>query len=516
MNKKILIPIIVLVSICVVVAALLGATNLLTKDKIAENALKKEQAALFEVLPAETDGFETLNLSGLPSTVKTVYKGKSGAGYVISLATTSQYSEGDMAFVVGLDNGGNIVSVKILGYYETKDFGKESYPQSFVGKTSGDYQSIPTVSGVTYSSKAFKDAMGDAFVAFAIAKGDKVEEPLPEEPEVQEPTPEEPVVEVLPKTDSEIKAIFEDMAKTGLDLVDITPSDSGALKRIYKDKGGKGYFAYVVTSTQYVKVESEGAVYIDVNGDIADLRLLTWTVGHGVDYTKEYVESFKNKDVWHSDRINLVSEATGTSEHFRDAIFSAVRVATYDMPRTEKKILDLAAEMIQNEKGFEKILLSKDAPSTVKALYKETSGLGYVAYLVTSTQYVARESETIIFVDRFGEIANIKVINWTVGHGIDYTEEFVNSFIGMTKEDFEANTELDKLNKTKYGIQLVSGATGTAEHLADSVRDAMTVIPEPQVPVWRIVAIVLLVLLVASSVVLLVLMKKMRRAPYEK
>ena len=86
----------------------------------------------------------------------------------------------------------------------------------------------------------------------------------------------------------------------------------------------------------------------------------------------------------------------------------------------------------------------------------------------------------------------------------------------MTKEDFEANTELDKLNKTKYGIQLVSGATGTAEHLADSVRDAMTVIPEPQVPVWRIVAIVLLVLLVASSVVLLVLMKKMRRAPYEK
>ena len=108
------------------------------------------------------------------------------------------------------------------------------------------------------------------------------------------------------------------------------------------------------------------------------------------------------------------------------------------MPRTEEKILSLAGELVQNEKGFEKISLPDGADSVVKAIYKETSGKGYVAYLVTSTQWVARETETLVYVDRFGKISDIKVLTWTVGHGIDYTEDFTGAFIGMSKADFAA------------------------------------------------------------------------------
>lgn len=514
-DKKTLMPIIVLVSICVIVAALLGAVNMLTAPKIAEDALKAEQAALFDVLPEEKDGFELINnIEGLPKTVKAVYKSESGVGFVVSLATTSQYSSGDLAFVMGVDNDGKIAGIKINSYLESKDFGKETYPASFAGKTLSDYNSVGAVSGVTYSSDAFKSAIGDGFVAIALANGEKVEKP---ESAPETSVPEQKPEAELPKTDSEILALFEEMAASKLTLKDINSGADDTVKRLYTDEGGKGYFAYIVTSTQWVPVETEGAIYIDNNGDIKDIRLLTWTVGHGVDYTKAFVESFKNKDNWHSESIALVSEATGTSVNFKNAVFAAVKAVTDVMPRTEEKILSLAGELVQNEKGFEKISLPDGADSVVKAIYKETSGKGYVAYLVTSTQWVARETETLVYVDRFGKISDIKVLTWTVGHGIDYTEDFTGAFIGMSKADFDGGVDItvEENKKYKYGIELVSGATGTAEHLADAVKEAFEVMPEPSVPVWRIVGIASALLLITAFIGIMIFTRK-RRAPYEK
>ena len=504
MNKKNLMPIAVLVSICVIVAALLGAVNMLTSSKIAENALKKEQAALFEVLPAEEEGFEKLDgLENLPSTVTAVYKAKGGTGFVISLATSTSYSSGDMLIVVGIGSDGNISGIKLNSYNESKDFGKQTYPENYVGKNIGDYNSVALVSGVTFSSTAFKSAIGDAFVAVGVATGETVEKPKDEAPETSVPGEEEEPEEKLPKTDEQIKALFEEMAGASLTLTDMTPAGKGTVKRLYKDEGGKGYFAYVVTSTQWVPVESEGAVYINADGDIADIRLLTWTVGHGVNYTEEYVSSFLNKDIWHEDGIVLVSEATGTSNNFKNAVFSALKTVTDAMPRTEKKILELAGELIQNEKGFEKVTLDESVSPTVKAVYKETSGKGYIAYLVTSTQWVARESETLVFFDSFGRIKDIEILTWTVGHGVDYDEAFVSSFIGAeSKEDLA-------------DVALVSAATGTSEHLRDAVAAAFDAVPAPAFPVWRAVGIAAILVLVAAFVTVFVFNRK-RRAPYEK
>ena len=500
LDKKTLMPIIVLVSICVAVAALLGAVNMLTAPKIEENALKAEQEALFEVMTAEKDGFEEQkDLEGLPSTVKAVYKAKGGSGYVVSLATTSSYSSGDMTFVMGVDNDGKIVGIKLNSYFESKDFGKQTYPEKFVGKELSDYNGVAAVSGVTYSSNAFKSAIGDAFVAVGIAKGETVEKPS-DAPEAS--VPEEEPEEVLPRTESQITDLFAGMVNRPLALQNITPEGKSAVKRIYKELGsGKGYFAYVLTSTEWVPVETEGIVYINENGDVENIKLLTWTVGHNVDFTEEYINSFNGKDLWHEDGVVLVSEATRTAENFRNAIFEAVKIATDDMPRTETKILELAGELIQNEKGFEKIEVSKNAPDTVKAIYRETSGKGYIAYLVTSTKWVPRETETLVFIDSFGEIKNIKILTWTVGHGVDYTKDFVDDFIGKTAEDIS-------------DVEIVTAATGTSDHLIDAVKAALAEVT-PAVPGWRIAAIIILIALIGAFVTLLVFNRK-RRAPYEK
>ena len=60
MSKKTLMPVISLTVICVAVAILMGLVNMLTSPKIEENALKKEQEALFEVLSSEKDGFDAV------------------------------------------------------------------------------------------------------------------------------------------------------------------------------------------------------------------------------------------------------------------------------------------------------------------------------------------------------------------------------------------------------------------------------------------------------------------------
>ena len=74
MTKKNIMPVVVLTVICVIVAALLGGVNELTKGKIAENALKKEQASLIEVLPGASSFEEIKITADIPERFKMIYE----------------------------------------------------------------------------------------------------------------------------------------------------------------------------------------------------------------------------------------------------------------------------------------------------------------------------------------------------------------------------------------------------------------------------------------------------------
>ena len=87
------------------------------------------------------------------------------------LATTSAYSNGDMGITVGFDSAGKIAGVALTSYMESKDIGQQTYPAKFVGLDRSGAANVDTVTGVTYSSKAFKKAIQDAFTAVELAKG---------------------------------------------------------------------------------------------------------------------------------------------------------------------------------------------------------------------------------------------------------------------------------------------------------------------------------------------------------
>lgn len=172
--------VVVLTVICIVVSAILSVTNYYTAPVIEENKAAAANASLTVVMP-DAAGFEEVELpADAPATVQHLYKETSGLGYVVTLATTSQYSSGDMGITVAIGTDGTITGITLTSYYESKDFGAD-YPQTYVGKDSA-LNGIDTFAGVTYSSTALKDAITDAFNVLissgAVAEGEKSDDQL--------------------------------------------------------------------------------------------------------------------------------------------------------------------------------------------------------------------------------------------------------------------------------------------------------------------------------------------------
>lgn len=171
MKKDNLKSIIVLSVICLVTAVTMAAVNFVTAPKIKENEDKKVQESLLSVMP-DAEGFEEIPLSdSSPETVVGVYRETSGKGYAVALATESSYSSNPMAFTVAISSEGKIIDIKLTGYSETKDFGRDTYPLTYIGADSDSVMSVDLKSGVTYSSTAFRSAVADAFAVLDLKGG---------------------------------------------------------------------------------------------------------------------------------------------------------------------------------------------------------------------------------------------------------------------------------------------------------------------------------------------------------
>ena len=518
LDKKTLMPIIVLVSICIAVAALLGAVNMLTAPEIEKNALRKEQESLFEVFSEEKDGFDKVeDLTGLPKTVTSVFKAKGGKGYVISLATTSAYSSGDMTFVVGIDNDGNISGVKLNSYFESKDFGKTTYPQSFVGKTEGDYDSVDNVSGVTYSSQAFKSAIGDAFTAVKIAEGETVEAPAG-------PTS-------LARDESEVLAIMGELIPNSAGFTKLeVDGDYESLVGLYKENGGKGYAAYVlVISSYYGTVESEAVIHIENNGKVKNIKRLVWKTSDKVegeypftppseDAVDEFYDRLNGASSSTIDGVLHISGATNTSggvkNSFKEALLAADEAIKKDMPTSEEKLFDHAETLAGGDVDLENV--TPGDTEYLRRLYKDKGGNGYFAYVVViSSNYGTVESEALIHIGNDRKIKDFKVLTWKTS---DLIETPYYSFYPPSDETVDAFYEGFKgvSSDTVDGVLHISGATSTSSGVKNSFKEALLAVDtlEPNYAP-RIIGIIVLVLALCGSAAVFVIFRK-RRAPYEK
>lgn len=150
-------------------AAVFGVQKL-TAPLAEKNALAAQLTPLYEVLPGTT-GFEKLwaagdeasELSNVPETVKAIYKSENESGFAASLSTTAGFTGEAMEIALGIGTDGKITGASLITYPDTKDFGAD-YPASFIGQDSA-LSGAELVSGATYSSSAFKNAISDAMLA---------------------------------------------------------------------------------------------------------------------------------------------------------------------------------------------------------------------------------------------------------------------------------------------------------------------------------------------------------------
>lgn len=161
-----------LVAIVLVAVLLLTGLNFITAPLIAENGSAAAFAPLYAVMP-DAAGFDQLYdaadpdssaLANVPVSVQSIYGETGGMGYVLRLSTSEGYTKQPIEFTLAIDAEGKISGVELTAYPETKDMGKETYPQTYLGQDS-TLANVSLVAGVTYSSTAFKNAVADGFAA---------------------------------------------------------------------------------------------------------------------------------------------------------------------------------------------------------------------------------------------------------------------------------------------------------------------------------------------------------------
>lgn len=174
MKNDIIKPIIVLVSICLAVTALLAYVNSVTSPIIKDAETKAAAQARQEVLK-KADKFSLMDVKNPPECVTEVYKAENGAGYVFML-TVKGYG-GDMKLICGVDSNGAIETCKTLSHSETSGLGSKTaedpYRKQYSGKTADTLDTVDSISGATISSTAYKKAVTDALKAYEFVKGEK-------------------------------------------------------------------------------------------------------------------------------------------------------------------------------------------------------------------------------------------------------------------------------------------------------------------------------------------------------
>lgn len=155
--------ILVLTVICVGIALLLAVVNNMTKDIIAENAVREKQEAILavfpsgdEVKPYEADGEE----------IFLVLKNGEIIGYCVN-ATGNGYG-GEVDMMIGLDAGGAVSGLKVISMSETPGVGSKIQADSFLAHFIGfDHEieigtDVDGISGASFSSKAVAQAVNHA------------------------------------------------------------------------------------------------------------------------------------------------------------------------------------------------------------------------------------------------------------------------------------------------------------------------------------------------------------------
>lgn len=179
--KDVLIPTVALLVICLIATALLAGTNLITKEKIALNAVETENASRKVVMPDAVSFGEVKETETGLTVCEALDDKNQVAGYVYTSGAKGY--GGTVLVMVGIDAEGTVTGIEILSHGETPGLGanatKDDFKSRFIGKsgeltvnkTSNDGQNIQAITAATITSKAVTGAVNAVLDDFAKTMG---------------------------------------------------------------------------------------------------------------------------------------------------------------------------------------------------------------------------------------------------------------------------------------------------------------------------------------------------------
>ncbi len=173
--------VVVLLVITLAASAAVGLVYRATEAPIEAAKQAKTTAALAQVLP-EFDGQPALQVVATPggdAIVYTAQKGEETVGYAVESLTGKGFG-GQIKLMTGFTLSGQIIRIEVLGHSETPGLGdkiepkKSDFSLQFEGKSPAtlkmsvrkDGGEIDAITASTISSRAFIDAVNNAWIAF--------------------------------------------------------------------------------------------------------------------------------------------------------------------------------------------------------------------------------------------------------------------------------------------------------------------------------------------------------------
>lgn len=161
-------------AICAVCALLLGLVDMVTRDKIAENAMAAKMDAMKLVLDSEE--YSPANYTGSDETILSAYKA-GDKGCVIEVDCAASSFSGTLSIMVGVNADGTVSGVEVLDSGETSGLGAKAkddpaWRAQFVGKSGSvtvdkDGGEIAAITGATITSRGVCMGVTSALAAAA-------------------------------------------------------------------------------------------------------------------------------------------------------------------------------------------------------------------------------------------------------------------------------------------------------------------------------------------------------------
>ncbi len=198
-----------LFAVCLIASAVLGGVYAVTKEPIEAAQLAKINGAIGGVVPefdnAPSDEKFEVEANGKKTVIYPAKKGGEIVGYAVEASTSNGFG-GNITLMVGFTPEGSIVKTSVISHAETPGLGAKitdsgsHFITQFEGKNPSDPNfkmivkkdggDIDAITASTITSRAFCDAVKNAYDAFCEANKNnvKVEETQQAEPEAVETT----------------------------------------------------------------------------------------------------------------------------------------------------------------------------------------------------------------------------------------------------------------------------------------------------------------------------------------